>query len=90
MIDSHNHCGPDGPEFTPAEHGARGRGLRGTLRYWSYRVALVLQDPRGATTAEYALLLALVAVTLITTLKGLATSLDGKINTIMTTIGNAE
>lgn len=58
-------------------------------RHWWYRLGLVLQDARGATTAEYALLLALVVIVLIGTLRGLGAALDGKISDIITSIGNA-
>ncbi|HLS88463.1 MAG TPA: Flp family type IVb pilin [Sphingobacteriaceae bacterium] len=58
-------------------------------RYWLYRLGLVLRDARGATTAEYALLLALVVIVLIGTLGALGQALDVKINGIIDDIGNA-
>lgn len=58
-------------------------------KYWWHRLGLVLQDARGATTAEYALLLALVVIVLIGTLTGLGDVLNNKINSIISEIGDA-
>ncbi|MGE5485157.1 MAG: Flp family type IVb pilin [Ignavibacteriales bacterium] len=49
----------------------------------------IARNERGATSAEYALILALVVVTLITTLSALGAALNEKLNNIIEQISNA-
>lgn len=59
------------------------------LGRWILRWRLALMDERGATTAEYALILALVAVVLIGALSQLGMALSSKIQSIADTLGGA-
>jgi len=56
------------------------------VRRWLYRVAA---HQEGATAAEYALILALVAVVLISSLSALGAALNEKIRAIIDRIANA-
>lgn len=56
--------------------------LLGRLR----KIAIFTGDQRGATTAEYALLLALVVVILIGTLSQLGQALNGKLQDIINSL----
>lgn len=57
-------------------------------RVWD-RLAL-LWESRGATTAEYALLLALVVIILIGTLSQLGQALNGRLQDIISSINSAK
>ncbi|NPV70823.1 MAG: Flp family type IVb pilin [Firmicutes bacterium] len=58
----------------------------GTL---TLQVSAVAHSERGATSAEYALVLALVVVTLITALSALGAALNDKLHSIIEQISNA-
>jgi Flp pilus assembly pilin Flp len=49
----------------------------------------IASSERGATSAEYALILALVVITLITTLSALGAALNHKLTSIIDQISNA-
>ncbi len=59
-----------------------------TLRPWDRW--LILWENRGATTAEYALLLALVVIILIGTLSQLGQALNGRLQDIINSINTAK
>lgn len=69
--------------------GEKLRKVKYQLNKWLCKGINVLQDARGATTAEYALLLALVVIVLIATLRGLGNALDTKISEITSQISGA-
>ncbi len=50
----------------------------------------LLGDARGATTAEYALLLALVVVILISSLSALGNTLNGKLQGIISSLNTTQ
>lgn len=54
------------------------------------RLRMVLSGPRGAATAEYALLLALVVIILIGTLAQLGQVLNSKLSAIISDINTAQ
>ncbi|MCL4368041.1 MAG: Flp family type IVb pilin [Actinobacteria bacterium] len=56
--------------------------------FWRLLAQWQLRE-RGATTTEYALVLALVVVVLITTLQSLGSVLNSKLNTIISSISGA-
>ena len=54
------------------------------------RLSLLLRSDDGATTAEYALILTLVVIMLISTLSALGTALNTKLRTIIDQINAAQ
>lgn len=54
-----------------------------------YRTSHLWTDESGATTTEYALVLALVVVVLIGTLSTLGTTLEGKLSEIIQRVADA-
>lgn len=53
------------------------------FRYWYQRCLQVLYSSRGATTAEYALILALIVIALMGTLENLKDAVAGKLEEVI-------
>ncbi len=60
------------------------------VRTFKSLARMIVFNERGATSAEYALILALVVITLITTLSALGATLNAKLTSIIDQISNAK